>query len=162
MQVESDSNSITKCLSGRLIFLFLLCHQVFMFSYMKSISVIWNISCTRKSKFVQLKFLHVIEKLFHGSASCLKTKYTEMTNRACNQKLYKGFLYGLCELCHLCSVCSEALAYFITVNSESHREAWTNLLLLLLTKTLKISDDKVRRGWKSCLLLGMFFIPSSA
>uniref|UniRef100_A0A8D2NA18 ARF guanine nucleotide exchange factor 2 n=1 Tax=Zonotrichia albicollis TaxID=44394 RepID=A0A8D2NA18_ZONAL len=43
----------------------------------------------------------------------------------------------------LLSVCSEALAYFITVNSESHREAWTNLLLLLLTKTLKISDDKL-------------------
>ncbi|XP_041273718.1 brefeldin A-inhibited guanine nucleotide-exchange protein 2 isoform X3 [Onychostruthus taczanowskii] len=45
----------------------------------------------------------------------------------------------------LLSVCSEALAYFITVNSESHREAWTNLLLLLLTKTLKISDDKGAR-----------------
>ncbi|XP_059683338.1 brefeldin A-inhibited guanine nucleotide-exchange protein 2 [Gavia stellata] len=44
----------------------------------------------------------------------------------------------------LLSVCSEALAYFITVNSESHREAWTNLLLLLLTKTLKISDEKFR------------------
>ncbi|NXC22307.1 BIG2 protein, partial [Corythaeola cristata] len=44
----------------------------------------------------------------------------------------------------LLSVCSEALAYFITVNSESHREAWTNLLLLLLTKTLKLSDEKVR------------------
>ncbi|NXU24634.1 BIG2 protein, partial [Thalassarche chlororhynchos] len=43
----------------------------------------------------------------------------------------------------LLSVCSEALAYFITVSSESHREAWTNLLLLLLTKTLKISDEKV-------------------
>ncbi|XP_010567976.1 PREDICTED: brefeldin A-inhibited guanine nucleotide-exchange protein 2 isoform X2 [Haliaeetus leucocephalus] len=44
----------------------------------------------------------------------------------------------------LLSVCSDALAYFITVNSESHREAWTNLLLLLLTKTLKISDEKFR------------------
>ncbi|XP_040293303.1 brefeldin A-inhibited guanine nucleotide-exchange protein 2 isoform X2 [Bufo bufo] len=44
----------------------------------------------------------------------------------------------------LLNVCSEALAYFITVNSESHREAWTNLLLLLLTKTLKISDEKFR------------------
>uniref|UniRef100_A0A8C3D3Q6 ADP ribosylation factor guanine nucleotide exchange factor 2 n=1 Tax=Cairina moschata TaxID=8855 RepID=A0A8C3D3Q6_CAIMO len=44
----------------------------------------------------------------------------------------------------LLSVCTEALAYFITVNSESHREAWTNLLLLLLTKTLKISDEKFR------------------
>lgn len=101
-------------------------------------------------------------KLYHGSASCLKTKYTERTNRACKQKFSEGFPYGLCELCLLCSVCSEALAYFVTVSSESHREAWTNLLLLLLTKTLKISDDKVRKGWKSCLYLGMFFIPASA
>ncbi|KAG9461429.1 hypothetical protein GDO78_016916 [Eleutherodactylus coqui] len=44
----------------------------------------------------------------------------------------------------LLNVCSEALAYFITVNSESHREAWTNLLLLLLTKTLKVSNEKFR------------------
>uniref|UniRef100_A0A8C2SG23 SEC7 domain-containing protein n=1 Tax=Capra hircus TaxID=9925 RepID=A0A8C2SG23_CAPHI len=44
----------------------------------------------------------------------------------------------------LLSVCSEALAYFITVNSESHREAWTSLLLLLLTKTLKINDEKFK------------------
>ncbi|KAJ8378201.1 hypothetical protein AAFF_G00244890 [Aldrovandia affinis] len=41
-------------------------------------------------------------------------------------------------------VCSEALAYFITLTSESHREAWTSLLLLLLTKTLKLSDDKFK------------------
>ncbi|XP_069808804.1 brefeldin A-inhibited guanine nucleotide-exchange protein 2 isoform X2 [Dendropsophus ebraccatus] len=44
----------------------------------------------------------------------------------------------------LLNVCTEALAYFITVNSESHREAWTNLLLLLLTKTLKVTDEKFR------------------
>ncbi|XP_075427392.1 brefeldin A-inhibited guanine nucleotide-exchange protein 2 [Ascaphus truei] len=44
----------------------------------------------------------------------------------------------------LLNVCSEALAYFITVNSESHREAWTNLLLLLLTKTLKVGDEKFK------------------
>uniref|UniRef100_A0A6J0SJ82 Brefeldin A-inhibited guanine nucleotide-exchange protein 2 isoform X1 n=2 Tax=Pogona vitticeps TaxID=103695 RepID=A0A6J0SJ82_9SAUR len=44
----------------------------------------------------------------------------------------------------LLNVCTEALAYFITVNSESHREAWTNLLLLLLTKTLKVSDEKFK------------------
>ncbi|KAG5838550.1 hypothetical protein ANANG_G00224830 [Anguilla anguilla] len=41
-------------------------------------------------------------------------------------------------------VCSEALAYFITLTSESHREAWTNLLLLLLTKTLRLPDDKFK------------------
>ncbi|XP_041112356.1 brefeldin A-inhibited guanine nucleotide-exchange protein 2-like isoform X1 [Polyodon spathula] len=44
----------------------------------------------------------------------------------------------------LLSVCSEALSYFITLTSESHREAWTNLLLLLLTKTLKMSDEKFK------------------
>lgn len=43
-----------------------------------------------------------------------------------------------------CSVCSEAVAYFLALTSESHREAWTNLLLLFLTKVLKISDERVR------------------
>uniref|UniRef100_A0A8C0B6N4 ADP ribosylation factor guanine nucleotide exchange factor 2 n=1 Tax=Buteo japonicus TaxID=224669 RepID=A0A8C0B6N4_9AVES len=62
----------------------------------------------------------------------------------------------------LLSVCSEALAYFITVNSESHREAWTNLLLLLLTKTLKISDEKVRTGWNSCLFAFRYLLISAS
>lgn len=47
-------------------------------------------------------------------------------------------------MCICCSVCSEAVAYFLALTSESHREAWTNLLLLFLTKVLKISDDRVR------------------
>lgn len=42
------------------------------------------------------------------------------------------------------SVCSEAVAYFLALTSESHREAWTNLLLLFLTKVLKINDERVR------------------
>ena len=46
-------------------------------------------------------------------------------------------------LCAPRRVCSEALAYFITLTSESHREAWTSLLLLLLTKTLRLPDTKV-------------------
>ncbi|XP_066526560.1 brefeldin A-inhibited guanine nucleotide-exchange protein 2 [Hoplias malabaricus] len=41
-------------------------------------------------------------------------------------------------------VCSEALTYFISLTSESHREAWTSLLLLLLTRTLRLSDDKFK------------------
>lgn len=57
------------------------------------------------------------------------------------QKMVHFLSNDLC-VCR-CSVCSEALAYFITVNSESHREAWTSLLLLLLTKTLKVADKKV-------------------
>ncbi|XP_069047643.1 brefeldin A-inhibited guanine nucleotide-exchange protein 1 isoform X1 [Lepisosteus oculatus] len=44
----------------------------------------------------------------------------------------------------LLNVCSEAISYFLTLTSESHREAWTNLLLLFLTKVLKISDDRFK------------------
>ncbi|EMP41223.1 Brefeldin A-inhibited guanine nucleotide-exchange protein 1 [Chelonia mydas] len=44
----------------------------------------------------------------------------------------------------LLNVCSEALSYFLTLASESHREAWTNLLLLFLTKVLKISDERFK------------------
>uniref|UniRef100_A0A673XY33 ARF guanine nucleotide exchange factor 1 n=1 Tax=Salmo trutta TaxID=8032 RepID=A0A673XY33_SALTR len=44
----------------------------------------------------------------------------------------------------LLNVCSEAVAYFLTLTSESHREAWTNLLLLFLTKVLKISDGRFK------------------
>uniref|UniRef100_UPI00358E014C brefeldin A-inhibited guanine nucleotide-exchange protein 1-like n=1 Tax=Myxine glutinosa TaxID=7769 RepID=UPI00358E014C len=44
----------------------------------------------------------------------------------------------------LISVCSEAFTYFLSLTSESHREAWTNLLLLFLTKILRISDDRFK------------------
>ncbi|KAI2649027.1 Brefeldin A-inhibited guanine nucleotide-exchange protein 1 [Labeo rohita] len=44
----------------------------------------------------------------------------------------------------LLNVCSDAVAYFLTLTSESHREAWTNLLLLFLTKVLKISDERFK------------------
>uniref|UniRef100_A0A3B5QF98 ARF guanine nucleotide exchange factor 2 n=1 Tax=Xiphophorus maculatus TaxID=8083 RepID=A0A3B5QF98_XIPMA len=39
-------------------------------------------------------------------------------------------------------VCTEALSYFISLTSESHREAWNSLLMLLLTRTLRLPDDK--------------------
>jgi len=35
------------------------------------------------------------------------------------------------------------VAYFLALTSESHREAWTSLLLLFLTKVLKLSDERV-------------------
>lgn len=41
-------------------------------------------------------------------------------------------------------VCSEALAYFISLTSESHREAWNSLLMLLLTRTLRLPDNKFK------------------
>ena len=43
----------------------------------------------------------------------------------------------------LISVCREALEYFLKLQSESHRDAWTSLLLLVLTRLLKMPDDRV-------------------
>lgn len=55
-------------------------------------------------------------------------------------RMLKKLTHAAC----VCSfrVCSEALAYFISLTSESHREAWNSLLMLLLTRTLRLPDDK--------------------
>ncbi|KAK4872850.1 hypothetical protein RN001_014879 [Aquatica leii] len=42
----------------------------------------------------------------------------------------------------LISVCQEALEYFLQLQSEAHRDAWTSLLLLVLTRMLKMPDDR--------------------
>lgn len=43
----------------------------------------------------------------------------------------------------LISVSKEALEYFISLCSEAHRDSWTSLLLLVLTRILKMPDDRV-------------------
>ncbi|CAH0546224.1 unnamed protein product [Brassicogethes aeneus] len=45
----------------------------------------------------------------------------------------------------LIAVCQEALDYFLKLQSESHREAWTSLLLLVLTRLLKMTDKRLSR-----------------
>ncbi|TMW45397.1 hypothetical protein DOY81_009519 [Sarcophaga bullata] len=42
----------------------------------------------------------------------------------------------------LVQVCKEALTYFLSLQSEAHRDAWTSLLLLILTRLLKMSDAR--------------------
>ncbi|GLH01180.1 Protein MON2 homolog [Gryllus bimaculatus] len=42
----------------------------------------------------------------------------------------------------LIAVCREALEYFLCLQSEAHREAWTCLLLLVLTRILKMDDER--------------------
>lgn len=44
----------------------------------------------------------------------------------------------------LIGVCHEALDYYLSLKAESHREAWTSLLLLLLTKLQKMPDSRFR------------------
>ncbi|CAG9761800.1 unnamed protein product [Ceutorhynchus assimilis] len=42
----------------------------------------------------------------------------------------------------LMDVCQEAFDYFLQLQSEAHRDAWTTLLLLVLTRMLKMPDDR--------------------
>ncbi|KAL0966013.1 hypothetical protein UPYG_G00289550 [Umbra pygmaea] len=60
--------------------------------------------------------------------------YTDQSRKAAWEEVHRRLL----------NVCGEALAYFLVLTSESHREAWTNLLLLFLTKVVKISDHRFK------------------
>ena len=42
------------------------------------------------------------------------------------------------------SVVKEALDYFLSLQSDSHREAWSSLLLLVMTKILKMNEERFR------------------
>ncbi|XP_061715439.1 brefeldin A-inhibited guanine nucleotide-exchange protein 1 [Cydia pomonella] len=42
----------------------------------------------------------------------------------------------------LLSVCCEALEYFAALQHEAHRDAWTSILLLILTRILKMPDER--------------------
>ncbi|EDW13486.1 brefeldin A-inhibited guanine nucleotide-exchange protein 1 [Drosophila mojavensis] len=42
----------------------------------------------------------------------------------------------------LVQVSKEALAYYLSLQSEAHRDAWTSLLLLILTRLLKMTDAR--------------------
>lgn len=49
----------------------------------------------------------------------------------------------------LMDVCQEAFDYFLQLQSEIHREAWTSLLLLVLTRMLKMPDSRVSAPFSS-------------
>lgn len=44
----------------------------------------------------------------------------------------------------LICVCKEALEYFLSLQSDSHRESWNSLLILLLTRLLKMGEEQFR------------------
>jgi len=41
-------------------------------------------------------------------------------------------------------ICTDALQYFLSLESSSHRDAWTSLLLLLLNRLLKLDDERFK------------------
>ena len=56
------------------------------------------------------------------------------------QILYKFCYSRLLQVqLRLIGVGKDLLGYFLSLTSDSHREAWSNLLLLFLTRVLKVS-----------------------
>jgi hypothetical protein len=49
----------------------------------------------------------------------------------------------------------DSLEYYLTSQSEVHRDGWTNVLILILTKLLKLNEEKVR--FKDFYILYNFF-----
>ena len=43
----------------------------------------------------------------------------------------------------LCRVGKDALGYFLSLQSDSHRDAWSSLILLFLTRVLKLPNVQV-------------------
>jgi brefeldin A-inhibited guanine nucleotide-exchange protein len=43
----------------------------------------------------------------------------------------------------LISVCKESIGYFLTLQTDAHRDAWISLLLLVMTRLLKMQDERV-------------------
>jgi brefeldin A-inhibited guanine nucleotide-exchange protein len=43
----------------------------------------------------------------------------------------------------LVKICQNALQYYMILPSESHRESWDNIILLLLSKIFKLEISKV-------------------
>ncbi|XP_050461489.1 brefeldin A-inhibited guanine nucleotide-exchange protein 2 [Cataglyphis hispanica] len=52
----------------------------------------------------------------------------------------------------LVEVACEALEYFLALANEAHRDAWTPILLLLLTRILKMSDNRFAVHASTCYL----------
>uniref|UniRef100_A0A4X1UH84 SEC7 domain-containing protein n=1 Tax=Sus scrofa TaxID=9823 RepID=A0A4X1UH84_PIG len=137
VRAETEDQGMYKCMSSQHLFKLLDCLQE-SHSFSKAFNsnyeqrtVLWRAGFKGKSK------PNLLKQETSSLACCLRIlfrMYVDENRRDSWEEIQQRLL----------TVCSEALAYFITVNSESHREAWTSLLLLLLTKTLKINDEKFK------------------
>ncbi|XP_028926127.1 brefeldin A-inhibited guanine nucleotide-exchange protein 2 isoform X2 [Ornithorhynchus anatinus] len=137
IHIDSEAQGMYKHMSSKHLFKLLDCLQE-SHSFSKAFNsnyeqrtVLWRAGFKGKSK------PNLLKQETSSLACCLRIlfrMYVDENRRDSWEEIQQRLLI----------VCSEALAYFITVNSESHREAWTNLLLLLLTKTLKINDEKFK------------------
>ena len=59
-----------------------------------------------------------------------------------------------------CSIAKESMAYYTTLESSKHRDAWTSLMVLVFTKLLKLDDDRVSLHFNSiCISFDCESIP---
>ena len=42
-----------------------------------------------------------------------------------------------------CRLCSEAFSYYLSLSNDGHRDAWRDLMLLMFSRLLKLSNQEV-------------------
>lgn len=60
-----------------------------------------------------------------------------------NQLLKINFNSYLVQYFDYFRICLEALEYYLSLSSEKHKDSWTNLLLLLMSRVTELDDEKV-------------------
>jgi brefeldin A-inhibited guanine nucleotide-exchange protein len=43
----------------------------------------------------------------------------------------------------LINLCNSSLEYYLTLENEMHRDSWTSVIILIMSKLLSLPDDKV-------------------
>ena len=69
--------------------------------------------------------------------------YYKEYSAQCIVTVYSVLLQCIQCAVYCCRVGRDAMIYFLSLQSDSHREAWSNLLLLFLSKIMKLSDNRV-------------------
>ena len=75
--------------------------------------------------------------LFFISLCKLMLSFSIVSRQVEEESIYVSYLFSF-------RICKDALQYFVSLESSSHRDAWTSLLLLLLNRLLKLDDNRVR------------------
>ena len=78
-----------------------------------------------------------------GFTKFAKVLFYTVCSRICDCFLKIDRLVGSC------------LQYFVTIPSDAHREAWTMVMLMLMTKTLLLNSKKVCPIFKPCVMVDL-------
>lgn len=92
-------------------------------------------------KAVELIYCEIVFNFIARFKEWLRCKKKKKSTDFYRQGFSFSSIYMYC--CSVASVCRDSLEYFLSLQSDSHREAWGSLMILLITRLLKLPDDRV-------------------